>query len=446
LILGGALLLFLGFGGLWWSRSSTLTSLPSPISSSTTSAPEPDSAPSQPGATQTPTVQIFATQPAFPKAGENLVVQLQSDAAKGPTRFQFRTHPAQAWQTAAQGRVVLPDLPGGTTVTLEFRVLDGTGVASNIERRTWTIPPATVARAADLPPPTVAQPLPNRLAVPAKPADPGPDRTVARGPFKAGDSFIQKLFVTQKPQFRVLGQPVSTFLQYEIASRLTVETVQADGGLVVQQKVETARLLQADETSKGIVGAAVTQMPGTTFTFTLNAKREVTKFVGGNGFQLGAAALPGGLGFQTASLLDRDGWKEMAERTFFQPDQPLASAAQRWTRPLTHQWGPLGSWLGQVHYAYQGERQGTVAKIGYQMQLAYQPPPPGAGLALQVAGAQFQPPQARGDVYYDFQRAKVVGAEERFHVRGQIQLTLLGQNTPVEIDEEQTFRLQILER
>ena len=37
-------------------------------------------------------------------------------------------------------------------------------------------------------------------------------------------------------------------------------------------------------------------------------------------------------------------------------------------------------------------------------------------------------------------------AQERFHVRGRLNINLLGQNTPVEIDEQQLFFMRILDR
>ena len=56
------------------------------------------------------------------------------------------------------------------------------------------------------------------------------------------------------------------------------------------------------------------------------------------------------------------------------------------------------------------------------------------------------PPQAAGQILYHRERSRTVAAEERFYVRGTLVIMLLGQNTPCEIEEEQVFKLRIVEK
>jgi hypothetical protein len=293
------------------------------------------------------------------------------------------------------------------------------------------LPAPTVARPPEPPPPVVAKPVPAALA---------------KGPFKEGDTFLQELVVTQKSRFGVQGITVTSLLQYRVVSRFTVQKVEADGSLAVGQKVEAAELLQADDLTKGLLAEPVARLPGASFTLQLGPRGEVTQLAGAAAaVQVGAAKVPGGIGLQTASLLDADGWKEVAQMTFFRPEQP--ARAGRWSRPMTHAWGPLGGWAGQVHYAYPGPESGPVAKVAYALELAYQPPKgPAAGLPFQVTAAHFQPPQAGGTISFDVSRGKPVAAEERFVVRGVITVNLLGQNTPAEVEEDQLFQMRVVEK
>ena len=72
-------------------------------------------------------------------------------------------------------------------------------------------------------------------------------------------------------------------------------------------------------------------------------------------------------------------------------------------------------------------------------------PKAGAGLmGMPIQGARFAPPEASGAILFDVAQGKVTAAEERFRVRGQIRLNLLGQNTVVDIEEEQQFSLRIM--
>jgi hypothetical protein len=301
-------------------------------------------------------------------------------------------------------------------------------------------PPADppIAKPLDKQPPAVVKPLAQD-----KPVVPAVE--VVR-PFKAGDSFLQDLVVTQKSRFVVAGIPAATLLKYRIVSRYTVHKVHDDGAMTVQQKIEGAELILADDITQGLLADRVARLPGATFTLEVSARGEPTKFTGAVG-AIQAAKLPGGLGVQMAALLDADGWKEMAQATFYQPE-PLAKAGL-WTRSVTHNWGPLGSWAGKVSYAYPGPAKGPQVKVPYTLKIAYQPrkgPGPAGALPFQIAGSNFQPPQAGGTLLFDTERRKVIAADERFHVRGAIALALLGQNTATEVEEEQIFQMRIAEK
>ena len=257
---------------------------------------------------------------------------------------------------------------------------------------------------------------------------------------KDGDSFFQELIVTQKPIFKVQDVLVASMLQYRIVSRFTVKQANEDGSLVVDQKIVSAKLLQADDLTKSTLGGAIAQLPGATYTLQLNAKMDVTKFAGAaGGVKIGGLDL--GVGVQMASLIDRDGWKELAQATFFQMDRPL-QVNQRWSKPLTHHWGGLGSWTGLCNYAYLGQ-QGPLHKIAYGLQLAYKAPVGGAIGLMTVNGANFQAQEAGGVLLFDAAKGKVVSAEERFRVKGVINANLLGQNTTIEIEENQHFLIRI---
>jgi hypothetical protein len=257
-----------------------------------------------------------------------------------------------------------------------------------------------------------------------------------------GDHFFQELTVTQKPTFKVQGIAVASQLQYQIVSRFTVKDASADGSLIVEQKVESAKLLFADELTKPAVTGAVAQLPGATYTLHLSPKMDVTKFEGAiAGPKVGALQIDGGLGVQMASLLDRDGWKELAQSTFFQMDEPLQSGA-RWSKPHTHNWGSLGAWSGKIHYAYAGQQDGY-HKIAFGSQLAFKAAAASQLGLLTVQSADFKSPQAVGTLFFDAVKGKVVAAEERFRVAGVLNASLLGQNTPIEIVEDQHFLIRI---
>ncbi len=306
------------------------------------------------------------------------------------------------------------------------------------------------------PPPVVVEPVKPKIAPPPKivmplpkPKD-SPPPIVEKKPINVaepvklvwklteGDTFYQELIVAQKPTFKVGGLPVASLLSYRIVSRFTVKKREGSGALVVEQKIETAKLLLADDLSKSTVEGAIANLPGTTYTLHLSPTMDVTKFDGAAG-GLNVANL--GLGFQAASLINRDGWKELAQATFFQLDQ-APRANLRWSKPMSHNWGGLGAWHGQIHYAYLGQ-EAKLHKVAYGLQLAYKSPAAGAVGLMTVNSANFKAPEAGGFLLFDASQGRVVAAEERFRVRGLINANVLGQNTLIEIDEDQHFLMRI---
>ena len=267
---------------------------------------------------------------------------------------------------------------------------------------------------------------------------PIPDTFHLKWQLKQGDKFNQELFIQQKSICGVQGIVLQTGLIYRILSSFSVEKMNDDGSLEVKQKIEEANLLQADLLTQPLVLPQLKKMPGTVFTIHFNKQMEVTKFVGP---PIQAAIGRNDLGLQMASLLDRDGWKEMAEVSFFQPNRPLKTGSQ-WDRKITHSWGDLGKWTGKVHYRYES-RQKSLHKIAYTLKVAHEAPKTdGDNL---VGKAAFKAQAAQGNIYFDSDRSKVISAEERFHVKGTLEINLLGQKTPVEIEEEQTFKLRLLD-
>jgi len=128
--------------------------------------------------------------------------------------------------------------------------------------------------------------------------------------------------------------------------------------------------------------------------------------------------------------------------SFFRP-RDVKRKDDRWRRPLTHSWGPLGSWQGLVTYVHNGQDNGR-ERYDYGLDLAYRPPAAGAGAALpfQVGKADFRIQTGRGAIAFDTTRGRVAYGEERFHVTGVLAVSALGVDAVVEMDEMQIFQLR----
>jgi hypothetical protein len=293
-------------------------------------------------------------------------------------------------------------------------------------------------------PPSLAPPLdrPSRPAA-AKPLE-LPTKSVPD--LQPGDEFFQHLVISRVSRYRILDQNMGQNVQYILVSRFRTKKKSDDGSLVVEQKVEGVSLSNADPALQERLNKLLQKTKGATFTMTLNARREVTKFEGGQeAIEVFADGNPlGGQSFLLWSFLDRDGWKELAQLSFFQPPRSLRRG-ERWDRDMTHSWGLLGSWSGKIHYQSSGKQSGF-DRYDYLLDLAYKAPGKGGGLPFEIGQSRFQIETGRGVIAYQPSRGRIAAAEERFRVRGLLTVSLLGAESTVQMDEMQLFQLRIVDK
>jgi hypothetical protein len=289
-------------------------------------------------------------------------------------------------------------------------------------------------------PPLEAPPKPSAV----KPLEDSPPKGVPELPEK--DDFFQHVVISRVSQYRILDLDMGQNVQYVFVSRFHAKKKNEDGSLVVEQKVEGVRLSNADPALQDRLNELLQKTKGATFTMILNPQCEVTKFESGQeAIKIFTGTNPlGGPSFLVWSFLDRDGWKELAQRSLFQPPSSVRRG-ERWDRSMAHSWGPLGSWSGKIHFQSTGKQDG-LDRFDYLLDLTYKPPKKGGGLPFEIGKSQFQIDTARGVIAYQPSRKRVAAVEERFHVRGLLTVSLLGAESVVQMDEMQLFQLRILDK
>ncbi|MBV9125974.1 MAG: hypothetical protein JO112_21695 [Planctomycetes bacterium] len=285
-----------------------------------------------------------------------------------------------------------------------------------------------------------------RPSVPAGPAVPPRTLLAGRPPYlKEGDRFSQEVVVSRSSLCQVLGTDYRNQARFAFLSSFQVNQI-SEKGLVLTQKVEAVRLEQAGPDQQAGLADLLRQTRGTTLRITLGTNGDVTGLEGAPSFgSLSSLTSPESLTLSLQPTLDPDAWKELAQLTFFQPPDALRQGG-RWSRNLTHDWGALGGWTGQVLYQLAARAPG-VERYDYRFDLAYRPPQgSGGGLSSVISGADFKLVNGGGSIAYNPDRGRVTAAEERFHVRGQLALTVLGETTPAGLEELQHFQLRILDQ
>ncbi len=141
------------------------------------------------------------------------------------------------------------------------------------------------------------------------------------------------------------------------------------------------------------------------------------------------------------SVMDEDGWKELAQLTFFVPNEQAESG--KWQRQMTHDWGSLGSWYGETTFQ-SGDATDQYTQFHYQHSMKYQPPDKErVDLPFVIESAEFKLQQASGVIQFSQEHRRVVAVEEHFHTFGQLQTRVLRQPSPVNMEERQVLSIRV---
>jgi hypothetical protein len=258
---------------------------------------------------------------------------------------------------------------------------------------------------------------------------------------------FQELDIQRMPKLGMLGTMTVQDLRYQILSRIKISAPNEEGVFTCEQEVLETRLVKADDLSRGMFLESLTALKGWQFSYQLNNRRVITEWKSGppDGRKVAEVKPPGAAGFLATSVMDEDGWKELAQLTFFVPRPEQGSKS--WKQPMMHNFGPLGSWYGETTFTPQATREG-IEQIGFVHKMEYRPPEKdaGGGLPFTIEKAMLKPEKAAGAIEFDTQAKRVVSAQEAFLVRGALSVSLLGQSTDVEVEEQQVISLRLHER
>ncbi|HAN98508.1 MAG TPA: hypothetical protein DCQ98_14220 [Planctomycetaceae bacterium] len=258
----------------------------------------------------------------------------------------------------------------------------------------------------------------------------------------------QSVQFQRMPRYVVLDNPLIQELHYLIESELKVFPPDVDGYREIEQVVREARVLNADELSRASLERALAKLVGWQFGYRINRYGEVIDWRSGPRGELESDSftVDGNPAAMVTTVLDEDGWKELATLTFFRP--PDGEQANRpFERQMTHDFGPLGRWWGMTTFAPRG-RDGTLRRFEYRHAMTYEAPEAesSTGLPFEIVAARLTPRLAEGQIDYDTAKEQVREVVERFEVHGEVTARMLGNSFPMEFVEPQTIIIQIDDR
>lgn len=260
------------------------------------------------------------------------------------------------------------------------------------------------------------------------------------------ETFYQNVDIQRSPSFSTGLMNVKQQIHYQLQSLFEVYPEDERGNRKVTQVVSDTRLLKADPLSQAVFTQSLADMKGQKFTYTINKFSEVVSMEGHEDkTKLVDVQQPKSKGVLVSSVIDEDGWKELAQLTLFQPP-PDRRRARSFVRKTTHDWGNLGRWYGNTDFRQTGSR-GSRKQYGYQHKLEYIPPDKDAAAAgdlpFDVQKADFHAYQAQGTIQFNEKQNRVEMVREVFHARGNVATEMLGIASEVTVEEKQLFTITV---
>lgn len=261
------------------------------------------------------------------------------------------------------------------------------------------------------------------------------------------ETFYQQVDIQRNPQFAVQGVNIHQQIHYQILSSFDVYSPDANGNRKAVQTVSNATLVEADPLSQAVFTQSLAELQGRKFTYLVDKFSEVVSMEGHqDNTKTVDIQRPNSKGMLVSTVIDEDGWKELAQLTLFQPPA-TGRSARSFVRKTTHDWGSLGSWYGKTSFAGRVFGRDT-KRFGYKHQLEYIPPdkeaiPANDPLPFKIDSAEFRAYEAWGEIHYNTKFQRVTSVREVFHARGTIATSMLGIASTVDVDEKQVFTINV---
>ena len=185
---------------------------------------------------------------------------------------------------------------------------------------------------------------------------------------------FQEIDIQRTPKFAIFGAVSVQDLRYQLLSEVRVGEPDNKGVRSVGQLVYDTRLIKSDDLSRAMFEESLRALKGWQFTYKVSRRGEVVEWMTGpaDGRKAVPVELKAAKGFLVTSVLDEDGWKEMAQLSFFVPDEQSVGS-QTWSRQMTHDFGPLGSWYGETSFLPKETHNG-VLRVDYIHHMTYKSP------------------------------------------------------------------------
>jgi Family of unknown function (DUF6263) len=260
--------------------------------------------------------------------------------------------------------------------------------------------------------------------------------------FAKGDCFSTERVYTQKQVIDIKGKQFKQTGSNTWVTSVSIGDRAGDGHAVKFTIESVAYKTQGPAVAGGFDDKMAAKMKGAAFSGVITSQGRLTKLEGYEAFI-------GRLGEKNAdvekvlrSLLSEEGVREGFEEMFgFLPEKAV-KVGDKWSRETVEPAPPFGSFKSAFEYTLRESKEAEHT-IGFTIKMSYRPPADNTELFRVVKGA-LKAEEGRGTIVFDSERGRLIRAERSIHLRGDLVIETMGNQTPLEFTSDNTLTVRII--
>ncbi|MBL8824282.1 MAG: hypothetical protein JNJ77_16975 [Planctomycetia bacterium] len=273
------------------------------------------------------------------------------------------------------------------------------------------------------------------------------DALVLKWQFKQNDTFRYETTSRLTQSVRVKEQEYKQDNVHIAVMKYTVQSVEADGSLKLEQIIESMKATNPDGSASPGNNAIYNQLQGVALTMKLNPKFEVTEL---EGYDLLLKKLAGddpSLRRVVHALFSEEHFKQAVHQAFGVVPQKEVPAGFQWNRKSETSIGPLGSVQVNLQMTAVGMKDfesKKLVKITYKPTLVYHPATSEASNPeMSITKGTVQLQESDGIAYFDPKAGRLYHSTLKLKMTGELTGKISGQEVPIRFDQTQTIEMRI---
>ncbi|MCI0642822.1 MAG: DUF6263 family protein [Gemmataceae bacterium] len=262
--------------------------------------------------------------------------------------------------------------------------------------------------------------------------------------FEPGDVFFTERVYAQKQVIEVKNKQFKQESSNTWITRVTVKEKVVQGH-VLEFKIESVTYkTSGPAVAGGFDDKMAAKMKGAVFSAVVTPAGRIAKFHGYDEFLQRLSEKNAEVEKVLKVLLSEETIKEGLEETLgFLPEKPVARN-DRWKRESVEQAPPFGSFKTVFEYVLEDEKDGA-HMIACAIKMTYAKPAADHELFRVVKGG-LSAEDGKAQYVFDNDKGRLVRGEKSIHLKGDILLEAMGNETPMVFTSENTLKIRVFEK